>query len=102
MALPGRGKRGGARTLIATNKSSRWFFVFGFEKSERENISGEELQALKDYADDWLERTSAQLDEAVAALSLLADFRWGRLRSGRFRVGFEQRRDFAPGFDVGR
>ncbi len=32
VALPGRGKSGSARTLIATNKGSRWFFVFGFEK----------------------------------------------------------------------
>ena len=33
VGLAGRGKRGGARTLVATNKGSRWFFVFGFEKS---------------------------------------------------------------------
>ena len=33
VGLPGRGKRGGARTLVATNKRSRWFFVFGFEKN---------------------------------------------------------------------
>ena len=27
LALPGRGKRGGARTLVATNKDDRWFFL---------------------------------------------------------------------------
>ncbi len=32
VALPGRGKRGGTRTLVATNNVNRWFFVFGFEK----------------------------------------------------------------------
>lgn len=32
VGLAGRGKRGGIRTLIATNKGSRWFFVYGFEK----------------------------------------------------------------------
>jgi len=32
VGLAGRGKRGGARTLVATNRGSRWFFVFGFEK----------------------------------------------------------------------
>lgn len=26
VALPGRGKRGGARTLVATNSANRWFF----------------------------------------------------------------------------
>ena len=28
LALPGGGKRGGARTLVATNKDNRWFFLF--------------------------------------------------------------------------
>ena len=46
IGISGRGKRGGARTLIATNKGSRWFFVFGFEKSDRANISNDELEAL--------------------------------------------------------
>lgn len=32
IATGGRGKSGGARTLIATNRGSRWFFVFGFER----------------------------------------------------------------------
>ena len=32
VALAGRGKSGGARTLLATNKGSRWIFVYGFEK----------------------------------------------------------------------
>ena len=71
VGLAGRGKRGGARTLVATNKGSRWFFVFGFEKNERDNISDDELQALQDFAADWLQRTVAQLDEAVADGALL-------------------------------
>ena len=43
VGLAGRGKRSGARTLIATNKGDRWFFVFGFEKNERANIGDDEL-----------------------------------------------------------
>lgn len=65
VALPGRGKRGGARTLVATNKGSRWFFVFGFEKSERANLGEEELEALRELAGDLLARTSAQLEAAI-------------------------------------
>ena len=64
--MAGRGKRGGARTLVATNKGNRWFFVFGFEKNERDNIDEAELQALKDYAADLLKRTSKQLDNAIS------------------------------------
>lgn len=44
IALAGRGKSGSARTLLATNKNDRWFFLFGFEKNERENINAKELK----------------------------------------------------------
>lgn len=70
VGLAGRGKRGGARTLVATNKGSRWFFVFGFEKNERANISDEELEGLQSVAADLLARTARQLDEAIEDLSL--------------------------------
>lgn len=70
VALPGRGKSGGARTLVATNKGNRWFFVFGFEKNDRANISDQELEALQDLAQDLLARTGAQLDSAVQTSAL--------------------------------
>lgn len=63
--LPGRGKSGGTRTLLATNKASFWFFVFGFEKSERANISRRELEALKAIAVDLLRLSPAELDSLV-------------------------------------
>jgi len=70
VGLPGRGKRGGARTLVATNQGSRWFFVFGFGKNERANISVDELEALQELAADLLERTARQLDAAIADQTL--------------------------------
>lgn len=70
VALPGRGKSGGARTLVATNRGNRWFFVFGFEKNYRANISDQELEALQDLAQDLLVRTGAQLDLAVQESAL--------------------------------
>lgn len=65
VGLAGRGKRSGARTLVATNKGNRWFFVFGFEKNDRANIGTDELEALQDLAQDLLARTGPQLDLAV-------------------------------------
>ena len=65
IGLAGRGKRVGARTLLATNKVDRWFFVFGFEKNERTNIRSEELEALQDMAADLLTRAVHELNEAV-------------------------------------
>ena len=70
IGVAGRGKSGGARTIVATNRGSRWFFVFGFEKNERANVSDEELEALKDLAGDLLGRSGAELDAAVIDGSL--------------------------------
>lgn len=70
VGLAGRGKRGGARTLIATNKGDRWFFVFGFEKNERANIADDELEALQELAAHFLARTGRQLGEAIQDGSL--------------------------------
>ncbi len=67
VALPGRGKRGSARTIVATNRSNRWFFIFGFEKNEKDNISDKELESLQGVAAALLARTKAQLDGLVAA-----------------------------------
>ena len=63
--LPGRGKSGGARTLVATNRGDRWFFVFGFEKNERANISAEELEALQAIAADLLKLAAKELHAQV-------------------------------------
>jgi hypothetical protein len=71
IALPGRGKSGGARTLLATNKGSRWFFLFGFEKNERANVADDELAALQELAGELLTRTNDDLDIAVADGTLL-------------------------------
>jgi hypothetical protein len=70
VALPGRGKSGGARTLLATNKDSLWFFVFGFEKNGRANVSRRELEALKMLAADLLKLSSAELDRQVDSEAL--------------------------------
>lgn len=50
VAMPGRGKSAGARTLAATRKAGRWFFVFGSEKNERTGVSPTELEALQEQA----------------------------------------------------
>ncbi|WP_303173593.1 type II toxin-antitoxin system RelE/ParE family toxin [uncultured Desulfovibrio sp.] len=65
LALPGKGKRGSARTLIATNRTNRWVFIFGFEKNEKENLTLAELSYLQMLAQDLLEYTDSDLDTAI-------------------------------------
>ena len=71
IALPGHGKRGSTRTLLATNRNDRLFFVYGFEKNERSNVSDNELEALKLLADDLLRLSEKQISKAVGKGSLL-------------------------------
>ncbi|HYN74394.1 MAG TPA: type II toxin-antitoxin system RelE/ParE family toxin [Candidatus Methanoperedens sp.] len=66
LALPGRGKSGGARTLVATNRGNRWIFLFGFEKNDRANVTTKELEALQKIASDLLKLTPKDLDVLVA------------------------------------
>ena len=47
IAIKDRGKSGGGRTLIATNRGDRWLFLYAFEKAERVNITPKELDALQ-------------------------------------------------------
>lgn len=69
--LAGRGKRGGARTLIAYNKGNIIFFVYGFSKSEKDNIDEKELQALKGYASELMSYKKQELNIAVKAEKLI-------------------------------
>lgn len=70
IALPGGGKRGGARTIVASNHGDRWFFLFGFEKSERENISPREEAVLAKVGGDLLGLTEFQVEKALIAREL--------------------------------
>lgn len=66
IALPGRGKSGSTRTIIATNKGDRWFFLAGFEKNERDNISKNELAYLQGAAQIFLGFSDTDLESAIA------------------------------------
>lgn len=67
VALPGRGKRGGARTIVATNLGDRWFFLYGFGKNERANIDRDELKFFQEVAKDLLGFDDRQIAKALSA-----------------------------------
>lgn len=71
IALPGRGKSGSTRTLLATNRDDRWIFILGFEKNERANISDKERDALRMIAKDLLGLSAEQLQKMVNEGALL-------------------------------
>lgn len=71
IALPGRGKRGGARSLLAYRLGDCAFFVYGFAKNERTNIDDRELKALKLLASALLGWTPEQTGHALREGALI-------------------------------
>jgi len=47
IARPGEGKSGGHRVILYFRNEYRTFFVYGFSKSDMDNISEKELKAFK-------------------------------------------------------
>ena len=69
--LIGRGKRGGARCIIAYKTHSKAFFIFGYAKNARENITQEERRIIKSLADEVLNYTPEQLKILVKDKKLI-------------------------------
>lgn len=71
VALPGRGKRGSTRTLVAFKEADKAFFIYGFAKNERANMSDKELRALKLLAKELLNYAASALATAMQAGELI-------------------------------
>lgn len=63
----GRGRSGGFRAIIVYRADDRAIFVFGFAKSDRENIDPDELVAFRELAHHVLGLDDRTLDDLVAA-----------------------------------
>lgn len=61
IARPGQGRSGGYRTLMAFRSNERTVFVYGFAKSERDNIDPDELEFWQRVAASYLKMNEATL-----------------------------------------
>jgi hypothetical protein len=71
VALPGRGKSGSTRTIIATRFAGVLFFLYGFEKNDRDNIATKELVLYQRLAQELLNMTEVQITSALAGKILM-------------------------------
>lgn len=62
---PGKGRSSGFRSIILYRVNDRAFLVYGYAKSERENITADELTAFRELAKEVLSYDQAQLRTAV-------------------------------------
>lgn len=66
VARAGQGKSGGFRIMLVLKTGDRVIFVYGFAKNEKDNISMDELAALKKLAQELLAYNDAALSRATA------------------------------------
>jgi hypothetical protein len=70
IARPGQGRSGGYRTLMAFRSKHRTVFVYGFAKSERDNIDPDELEFWQRVATAFLKMDDAKIKLMIDQLEL--------------------------------
>jgi hypothetical protein len=61
IARPGEGKSGGYRSIVLFRQGERAVFLYGFSKSERDNIKADEEKAFQKAAKHVLALTDKQM-----------------------------------------
>ncbi len=69
--MPGKGKRGGARTIVAYKHGEKAFFIYGFAKNEKENLHAKEKEALVKYASVLIGLDARQMKQAILGAELI-------------------------------
>jgi hypothetical protein len=67
VARPGQGKSGGFRTIIAYRRGDRAVFLFGFAKSDRQNLDDDELAYWRRVGRAYLGLDEDGIEAAIAA-----------------------------------
>lgn len=71
VALEGRGKRGGARTILAFRVGEIAVFIYGYAKNKKSDLTPKEEKALKLLAKTYFSLTASDLDKAIAKGQLI-------------------------------
>lgn len=71
IATVGKGKSGGTRTIVAYQEGKHLFFMYGFEKNEKSNITDTEKKALQKLAIVYLSFSDRQLINEVTNKRLI-------------------------------
>ena len=71
IVVAGKGKSGGARTIVAYQEGNNLFYIYGFTKGEKANVSSTEKTAFQNAATAYLALSTADLIKAVKADKLI-------------------------------
>lgn len=65
VAIPGKGKSSGYRTLVAFKQGKNAFFVYGFAKGARVNIDEREEKLYRQLAKAFLAMNEAKIQDMI-------------------------------------
>lgn len=66
-----KGKRGGARVILAYREKETIFFLYGFEKNQKDNVEMKELRQLKIISESLLKLNNKEIEMALKAKELI-------------------------------
>lgn len=65
IAAEGKGKSSSFRTIVTFKSKEKIFFLYGFAKNKKSNITQNELKGLKVYARYLFSRMDIQIEEMI-------------------------------------
>lgn len=63
--ISGRGKSGGARTIVAVNTNGRWFFMYIYQKNQMDNITQDQQDTFRKFAKVYSKLTEDEIKKAL-------------------------------------
>lgn len=71
IALPGKGKSGGTRTILFYQRGKKLIFCFGFNKNQQENLSNTETAFLHKLADGFQKMSDETIIKTIHDKNLI-------------------------------
>jgi hypothetical protein len=71
LARKNQGKSGGYRCIILYRTEEKIFFVYGFAKKDKDNISDDEVYEFKELAEQLLNFSDFELDKLIELKSII-------------------------------
>lgn len=71
VAISGKGKRSGYRTILGAVIGKKYFFLYAFAKNKRANITKKEQVALRELAQIFIGFSPAELESLIATEELV-------------------------------
>ncbi len=71
IAQPGKGKRGSYRTVLAFKKEQQAFFIYGFAKNVKSDMSESEKRLYRQLAKDLLNASASDIQRFLAMNRLI-------------------------------